>query len=104
MLTTLAARITDSVRTADTVGRVGGDEIMVLLPGIHGLDEAAGIAEKIRRRAEEPIFHGGQTICTTLSIGVTVSTPGEPPTAATARADAAMYRAKQACRNTVVQI
>lgn len=104
VLATLAARISESVRSGDTVGRVGGDEMVVLLPGVHSLDEAAQIAEKIRCRAAEPIEHAGQTIYTTLSIGATVSTPGESANSVTARADEAMYQAKQARRNMVVRI
>ena len=104
VLATLAARITESIRQGDTVGRVGGDEMVVLLPGLHSLDEAARIAEKIRCRAAEPIHHDGQTIKATLSIGATLSVPGESATAVTARADEAMYQAKQGRRNAVVQI
>jgi diguanylate cyclase (GGDEF)-like protein len=83
---------------------MGGDEIVVLLPGVHSLDETARIAEKIRCRAAEPIHFDGRTIQATLSIGATVSVPGESATAVTARADEAMYQAKQARRNTVVRI
>ena len=104
VLATLAARISESTRQGDTVGRMGGDEMVVLLPGVHSLDEAALIAEKIRCRAAEPIHHDGRTIQATLSIGATVSVPGESATAVTARADEAMYQAKQARRNTVVRI
>ncbi|WP_328359966.1 sensor domain-containing diguanylate cyclase [Mycobacterium sp. NBC_00419] len=104
VLSTIAARISDSVRSGDTVGRMGGDEMVVLLPGVHSLDEAVQIAEKIRCRAAEPIDHDGTAISATLSIGATVSAPGESSSAVTARADAAMYQAKQARRNTVVRI
>jgi diguanylate cyclase (GGDEF)-like protein/PAS domain S-box-containing protein len=104
VLATLAARISESIRQGDTVGRVGGDEMVVLLPGVHSLDEAALIAEKIRCRAAQPIHHDGRTIQATLSIGATVSVSGESATEVTARADEAMYQAKQARRNTVVQI
>ena len=75
--------------------------MLVLLPGVHGLDEAAAIAEKIRRRAAEPIHHSGTAICATLSIGVTLAVPGESAVITTTRADAAMYRAKQEGRNAV---
>jgi diguanylate cyclase (GGDEF)-like protein/PAS domain S-box-containing protein len=104
VLTTLAQRIRDCVRQGDTVGRTGGDEMLVLLPGLDSLDQAAQIAEKIRRRAGEPIRHGAQTIHATLSIGATLAVPGESVTTITARADAAMYDAKRAGRNTVTRI
>ena len=104
VLATLAARISESVRQGDTVGRMGGDEMVVLLPGVHSLDEAAQIAEKIRCRAAEPIHHDGRDIQATLSIGATLSVPGESATEVTARADEAMYQAKKGRRNTVVRI
>lgn len=104
VLSTLATRIRENIRQGDTVGRIGGDELVVLLPGIHSLDEAAAIAEMIRRRAAEPIHHAGQTIQATLSIGATISVPGESATTVTARADTAMYQAKARDRNTVIPI
>lgn len=104
VLATLATRIRESVRQEDTVGRTGGDEILVLLPGIHSLDEVAQIAETIRRRAAEPIQVPGNTICATLSIGATVGLSGEAVDSITARADAARYQAKSGDRNTVTRI
>lgn len=104
VLATLAARIRECVRPDDTVGRTGGDEILVLLPGIQSLDETAQIAEKIRCRAAEPIHESGTTIRATLSIGATIALPGEPVSSITARADSAMYQAKSGDRNTVIRI
>lgn len=102
VLSTLAARIRDSVRSCDTVGRTGGDEILVVLPGLSSIEELARISETIRRRAAEPIVEYGKTIRATLSIGATLAIPGETVSAVMARADAAMYRAKAGDRNTVV--
>ena len=102
--TTLAARIRESVRQGDTVGRTGGDEILVVLPGVHNIDEVARIGEQIRRRAAEPIHESGTTIQAILSIGATTAVPGESVSSITARADAAMYQAKSRDRNTVIQV
>ena len=105
VLTTLAARIREFVRHhTDTVGRTGGDEILVVLPGVRSIDEVARIGEQIRRRAAEPIHESETTIHATLSIGATIAVPGESVTSITARADAAMYRAKSRDRNTVIQV
>ncbi|MCH9702979.1 MAG: sensor domain-containing diguanylate cyclase [Actinomycetia bacterium] len=101
VLATVADRIRDCVRAGDTVGRTGGDEILVLLPGVHSLEEVVKIAEKIRSRAAEPIYHGEDAIHATLSIGATLSHAGESADTVTARADAAMYQAKDSGRNTV---
>lgn len=104
VLATVAERIRDCVREDDSVGRMGGDEMLVLLPGLHSLDEAAGIGEKISGRAAEPIYHFDQTVHVTLSMGATLAIPGESVSAMTARADAAMYQAKRAGRNQVSTI
>lgn len=104
VLATLAARIREFMRHGDTVGRTGGDEILVLLPDVGGLDQVATVAESIRRRAAEPIEYPGGIVNATLSIGATLAVPGEDATTATARADEAMYRAKETGRNTVVQV
>ena len=104
VLSTLAARIRACVRQGDTVGRTGGDEMLVLLPGLHNLDEATQIAESIRSRCAEPIDLAGKAIRATLSIGATIAAPGESIVTMTSRADTAMYQAKNAGRNTVTRI
>ena len=102
VLATLAARIRECVRQGDTVGRTGGDEILVVLPGLRGIDQLSHTSEKIRARAAEPIRESGRTIYATLSIGATLAVPGETVSSVIARADAAMYQAKSGDRNTVV--
>lgn len=104
VLATLAQRFCECVRRSDTVGRTGGDEMLVVLPGVHDIDEVTRVGETIRRRAAEPIQHDGRTIRTTVSVGATMATPGESVLAITARADAAMYQAKRSGRNTVTRI
>lgn len=104
VLATVAERIRECVRRGDTVGRMGGDEMLVLLPGIHNLEEAVQIAEKIRRRVAEPIQELSQTLFVTLSIGVTLTSAGESVTSVTSRADDAMYHAKESGRNRVAPI
>lgn len=102
VLWTVAERISDCLRHGDTVGRIGGDEFLVLLPGLHSMEEATRIAEKILARMVEPIRHSSTLLTATISIGVTMGVPGETVTDTTARADAAMYTAKHQGGNTVV--
>jgi diguanylate cyclase (GGDEF)-like protein len=103
VLATLATRIHDSVGPADTVGRTGGDEILVLLPDVDGIDEVVEIAAKIRRDAAEPIDVGGNVLRATVSIGATIALPGEPVSTVTARADAAMYQEKLGDKHAVTR-
>ncbi|MFN8089636.1 MAG: diguanylate cyclase [Mycobacterium sp.] len=104
VLSTVGERIRDCVRDDDTVGRVGGDEMLILLPGVHSIEEVVAIGHKIRRSVAAPIDHQGQIINMTLSIGATLARPGESVSDMTARADAAMYMAKQAGRNAVTAV
>lgn len=94
VLKTIASRIRHCVRDSDTVGRMGGDEILVLLPGMPDIDRVTRVAEKIRRHAAEPIRVGGQAITVTLSIGAVLAAPGQTTSTVLARADSAMYTAK----------
>ena len=103
VLKALADRIRACLRSTDDLGaRIGGDELMVVLHGVRDLDDACGVAEKLRRLAAEPIETPAGTVETTLSIGVTLARPGESTDAIIARADDAMYQAKHGGRNRVV--
>jgi diguanylate cyclase (GGDEF)-like protein len=104
VLREVAGRIAQSVRKDDIVARIGGDELLVLLTGVHGLEEATTIAEKIRARAEEPVTVGLLRLTTSLSIGVTLSRRDESTDDLVARADMAMYRAKDQGRNRVIAL
>lgn len=103
VLATLAARIRDSVRSEDAVGRVGGDEILIVLPGVHGIDEVAEIADGIRRNSGELIDVGGNPIRTSVSVGATIAVAGEPVSSVTARADEAMYEQKRSGHNALTR-
>ncbi|HJU41113.1 MAG TPA: GGDEF domain-containing protein, partial [Tahibacter sp.] len=82
------------------VARWGGEEFFVLLPHT-GLMEACRRAEEIRTRVERmPLSPRGLRV--TLSLGVAELQPGEPLEDCLRRCDQALYRAKDAGRNTVV--
>ncbi len=96
MLLAMAIRITESLRSQDSVGRFGGEEFLAVLPGA---DAAAAreIAERIRAQIE---CAGGEAHVT-ASVGVVTLDAGESLDSAILRADKAMYRAKAAGRNLV---
>lgn len=91
-----------SVRTIDLVGRWGGEEFAILMPGTD-LAEAAQVAERIRKQVErsEPRLAAG--VCRyTASFGVAAFRPDMPTLASLfGRADLALYRAKRGGRNRV---
>jgi diguanylate cyclase (GGDEF)-like protein/PAS domain S-box-containing protein len=103
VLRATAMRLREVLRTSDDLAaRIGGDELLVVLHGVRDMDDAVAIAEKLRSAATQPITTPSGPVSTTLSIGLTLAHPDETTDALVARADAAMYRAKQSGRNRVV--
>ncbi len=103
VLRATAMRLREVLRTSDDLAaRIGGDELLVALHGVRGMEDALTIAEKLRNAAAQPITTPSGPVSTTLSIGVTLAHPDETTDALVARADTAMYRAKQSGRNRVV--
>lgn len=83
-------------------GRIGGEEFAILMPKAN-IEEAAVIAEALRNKIEElDIINTGQKIIITASFGVVERMNNEPFSAMLARADNALYRAKDAGRNCIV--
>jgi diguanylate cyclase (GGDEF)-like protein len=96
-----AQRITQVVRSYDFVGRYGGEEFLVLLPGCDK-EQAEQSGERIRLAVTAtPLIVGESGISVTISIGAT-ATLGGPETEVLAIADAALYQAKSAGRNRTV--
>ena len=88
-------------REQDLLGRLGGEEFALLLPGTD-LNGALQAAERVRQAVQEaPLAFQGETYRLTVSIGVAAVEAGESLEAAIARADAGMYEAKSAGRNCV---
>ena len=100
VLTEVAARLTSAVRGADTVGRQGGDEFLLLLEGLATALDAGPVAEKLISGLSEPVLYQGQALRVSCSIGVSVY-PDDAATEADLmrNADLAMYAAKAAGRN-----
>lgn len=97
-LQAFAVVVRDNVRGADTVGRWGGEEFLVLCPETTA-EEAAQLAERLRAATRAKPFEGGRTH--TISAGVAAFREGDDLDALLNRADAALYRAKNAGRDRV---
>lgn len=102
VLRTLGVRVTSLIRDTDFAARVGGDELLVVLVGLHEHADALRLAERIRTRCSQPVnLGGGVEVATTVSIGLAYSHPGDTAQQLIRRADDALYRAKAAGRNNV---
>ena len=104
LLRIVADRFRAAVRTGDVVARIGGDEMLVVLDGVHDLDDATAIAEKLRKVVRQPVEVPGGVVQATMSFGVTIAARGESLDDVIARADGAMYRAKQDGRDQVSSV
>lgn len=100
LLQSVAQRLTDFVRTTDTVCRQGGDEFVVLLTEIEHCDDAAQVAQKLIAAFALPHIIHDLAIEVTLSVGVSVyPDDGLDVDSLFQHADTAMYQAKKAGRN-----
>jgi diguanylate cyclase (GGDEF)-like protein/PAS domain S-box-containing protein len=102
VLQAVARRSARSVRDADTVARIGGDELAVILPGPTQRAEAAAVLEKIRLANAVPVRYDSRLIHVGVSIGGCLY-PRDGTDTETLRkhADSAMYAAKRAGGNCV---
>jgi N-acetylglucosamine malate deacetylase 2 len=102
LLVATGKRIASSVRDSDTVARVGGDEFVVILDGVHHLTDAERIASQIHEAASTQLEFQGNTLNPKLSIGVTIAKTGQNVDDVLRDADDALYAAKAAGGDRVV--
>jgi diguanylate cyclase (GGDEF)-like protein len=103
VLKCVADGMTHAIRAYDIIGRIGGEEFIIVAPG-SPLTEATALAERVLRRIrEEGIDDGSRRVSVTLSAGVALLDPGDKDLEGLLRrADTALYRAKHEGRNRCV--
>jgi two-component system, cell cycle response regulator len=101
VLREVVRRLTVAFRPYDGLGRVGGEEFLLLIPGTSP-DCAQAVFERLRQAVcAAPIDYLGQQIDVTVSLGGTTTRGDEPEDQVLIRADDALYRAKNLGRDRV---
>ena len=101
LLAEVGTRLQAMVRERDTVARLGGDEFAVILEGTKSMSAVSGIARKLLYALAAPVNIDGADLYVTTSVGVArFPRDGDDVHTLLRKADSAMYRAKEAGKNT----
>jgi len=98
VLATVADRISSVLRPADRVGRVGGDEFVVVVPDVLGPADVERVAERLSAAIATELAVQGHRIVPTASMGIAVSSATSTPAELLRDTDLALLRAKDAGR------
>ena len=102
VLKNTARRLQECLRESDSAARTGGDEFVVILPGLQTAQDATVVAEKICRALDQPFQLAGHSLHVTSSVGIAVYPEhGNSDKELLKNADDAMYCAKASGRNSV---
>lgn len=101
VLRAVGKRLTGALRTEDSVARLGGDDFVILLPGIGNAGEVSIIARRLLTAVRQPLPFDGRQLILTASVGIAIYPQhGDDEVSLLKNADLAMYRAKQNGRDT----
>ncbi len=96
LLQEVARRVTETVRAADLVGRIGSDDFAIILEEIVDADEAAAIADRVLAAFDQPVILAGNEHYVRTSIGIALFPDHtEEPHELIRAADTALYAAKR---------
>lgn len=100
LLQAVSQRLRPCLASHHMLARIGGDEFVALLPQLQGPEEAAQVAERLRRALQAPLYIQGHEINLSASIGIACyPQDGDTLDHLLKHADTAMYVAKEAGRN-----
>jgi diguanylate cyclase (GGDEF)-like protein len=94
VLRMVASHLRALARESDMVGRISGDEFLMIVT-LRGAEDAERLALRILERLQEPIQSQGIPMPSAASIGIAMAEPGDTPDTLLDNADLAMYAAKQ---------
>jgi len=101
LLREVAQRLKRCVRDSDTLSRQGGDEFVLILRDLRGVDSCVPVLGKIMEALQEPFAWEDNELSTSASLGIALyPQDGRDFETLRKKADMAMYRAKEAGRNT----
>jgi diguanylate cyclase (GGDEF)-like protein/PAS domain S-box-containing protein len=96
LLVELALRLRQSVRECDSVTRMGGDELFLLLPEVESRQSAEATAERVLANVSEPFRIGAVTIAPSCSLGIALCAPSSAtPETLVEHSDLALMEAKR---------
>jgi diguanylate cyclase (GGDEF)-like protein len=101
LLVVTANRVKDALRQGDFVGRLGGDEFLVICPSVASAAQAVEIAERISMSLTTSVVVGSATVDLRASVGVAWTTEALDTDTLIGRADSAMYESKRLGRHGV---
>lgn len=101
MLRMVSIRLKRHMRQTDTLSRQGGDEFLMMLTDVHDIEDVSIVAQKLLAEFEKPFQLEHHTLSSSISMGIALyPDDGKHFEALLQRADTAMYKAKEAGRNT----
>jgi diguanylate cyclase (GGDEF)-like protein len=100
LLLSISERLQAAVRPHDTVGRLAGDEFVIICEDLDDR-EAVDVAERVADTVAQPILLGGRETVITASIGIAHAEPGTRAEDMLRDSDVAMYRAKERGRSRI---
>jgi diguanylate cyclase (GGDEF)-like protein/PAS domain S-box-containing protein len=102
LLRTVGTRIAELLPPQGAAGRFGGDEFVVLLPGLPDRDAACALAQRLRNAVQAPVPFHGRALVVTPTIGIALFPDhGRDADSLLRHADAALYAGKAAGRDAV---